>query len=272
MTPEARMTRQPSIFMPHGGGPCFWIDAPPPFGKTAWEGLRLYLAGLVVRLPERPKAILLVTAHWEEDEATFSVNPAPGMIFDYYNFPPHTYELSYRAPGAPDVSRRAAELLGEAGISARLDSERGYDHGVFVPMLIVDPGQSIPVAMASLRHDLDPERHLAIGRALAPLRDEGVLVVGSGMSYHDLRHFRDGEGEDAAIFDAWLAEAATAPQPARDAALAHWAEAPRGRACHPREEHLLPLMVAAGAAGADVGVCDFRDIIGGKTISAYRFG
>jgi len=266
------MTKQPSMFIPHGGGPCFWIDAPPPFGKTAWEGLRAYLAGLVARLPERPKAILLVTAHWEEDEATFSVNPTPGMIFDYYNFPPHTYELSYRAPGAPDVSRRAAALLDKAGLAARLDEERGYDHGVFVPMLIVDPDQHIPLAMASLRHDLDPDKHLAIGRALGPLREEGVLIVGSGMSYHDLSHFRDGEGEDAAIFDAWLGEAATAPPPQRDKALAHWAEAPRGRACHPREEHLLPLMVAAGAAGADVGVLDYRDVIGGKTISAFRFG
>ena len=266
------MAKQPSIFLPHGGGPCFWIDAPPPFGKTAWEGLRTYLAGLLARLPERPKAILLVTAHWEEEDATFSVNPAPGMIFDYYNFPPHTYELNYRAPGAPDVSRRAASLLAEAGLAARLDAERGYDHGVFVPMLIVDPAAQVPVAMASLRRDLDPQAHLAIGRALAPLREEGVLIVGSGMSYHDLRHFRDGEGEDAAIFDAWLGDAATAAPPQRDESLAHWAEAPRGRACHPREEHLLPLMVAAGAAGEDRGRLDYRDVIGGKTISAFRFG
>lgn len=266
------MIRQPSIYLPHGGGPCFWIDAPPPFGKAAWEGLRVYLAGLAAGLPERPKALLFVTAHWEEEEATFSVHPAPGMIFDYYNFPPHTYELSYRAPGAPEVSRRAAKLLAAAGIGARQDEERGYDHGVFVPMLIVDPVQEIPIAMASLRRDLDPERHLAIGRALAPLRDEGVAIVCSGMSYHDLRHFRDGEGEDSEIFDAWLVKAATAPQRERDRALADWAQAPRGRACHPREEHLIPLMVAAGAAGADVGICDFRGQIGGKTISAYRFG
>ena len=157
-------------------------------------------------------------------------------------------------------------------MGVRLDAERGYDHGVFVPMLIVDPGQKIPIAMASLRRDLDPDRHLAIGRALAPLRDERVMIVGSGMIYHDLRHFRDGEGEDSAIFDAWLDSAATRPQHERDEALAHCAQAPRGRACHPREEHLLPLMVAAGAASGDVGVCDFRNLIGGKTISAYRFG
>jgi aromatic ring-opening dioxygenase catalytic subunit (LigB family) len=266
------MKRQPAIFLPHGGGPCFWMDAPPPFGRGAWEKLRNYLSGVVASLPERPKAFLVVTAHWEEARPTASVNPAPGMIFDYYGFPPHTYELKYPAPGAPEVGRGAAELLRGAGMDCDLDSERGYDHGVFVPMLIVDPEARIPVAMLSLQRDLDPAQHIAIGRALAPLRDEGVAIVGSGMSYHDLRHFRDGDGRDAAVLDGWLAEAAAAPPAARDEALTHWDEAPSGRACHPREEHLLPLMVTAGAAGADVGRRDFHDVIGGKAISGFRFG
>jgi aromatic ring-opening dioxygenase catalytic subunit (LigB family) len=266
------MTRQPAIFLPHGGGPCFWIDGPPPFGRQAWEKLRLYLSGVVASLPEPPKAFLVVTAHWEAEKPTLSVNPAPGMIFDYFGFPAHTYQLSYPAPGAPDVARRAAELIRAAGLPAAEDAERGYDHGIFVPMLIVDPDARIPVAMVSLQRDLDPAQHIAIGRALAPLRDEGVAILGSGMSYHDLRHFRDGDGRDAAIFDAWLGEAATAPAAERDAALTHWADAPAGRACHPREEHLLPLMVAAGAAGDDLGRRDFQDVIGGKAISAFRFG
>lgn len=266
------MTRQPAIFIPHGGGPCFWIDAPPPFGRQAWEKLRVHLAGIVASLPERPNAFLVVTAHWEEPQATVSVNPAPGMIFDYNGFPAHTYELSYPAPGAPEIARRAAELIRAAGLAVAQDSERGYDHGVFVPMLIVDPEASIPVAMVSLQRDLDPALHIALGRALAPLRDEGVVIVGSGMSYHDLRHFRDGEGRDAATFDAWLGAAACLPAPERNEALTHWAEAPAGRACHPREEHLLPLMVTAGAAGDDIGVRDFTDVIGGKTISGFRFG
>ena len=264
--------RQPAIFLPHGGGPCFWIDGPPPFGRESWERLRLYLAGIVASLPAAPKAFLVVTAHWEEAAATVSVNPAPGMIFDYFGFPAHTYELSYAAPGAPEIGRRAAALIREAGLLVAEEAERGYDHGVFVPMLIVDPQAQIPVVMMSLRRDLDPAQHLAIGRALSPLRDEGVVIVGSGMSYHDLRHFRDGDGRDAATFDSWLGEAVTAAPAQRDEALRHWAEAPAGRACHPREEHLLPLMVAAGAARADVGVRDYHDVIGGKTISAFRFG
>ena len=264
--------RQPAIFLPHGGGPCFWIDGPPPFGRQAWEALRVYLAGIVARLPAPPKAFLIVTAHWEEETPTVSVNPAPGMIFDYFGFPAHTYELSYRAPGAPDIGARAAALIRAAGLPVAEDGERGYDHGVFVPMLIVDPEAHIPVAMVSLQRDLDPALHIEIGRALAPLRDEGVVIVGSGMSYHDLRHFRDGDGRDSQIFDAWLGEAATAAPKIHDEALRNWAEAPAGRACHPREEHLLPLMVAAGAAGADVGERDFHAVIGGKTISAFRFG
>jgi len=266
------MTRQPALFLPHGGGPCFWIDGPPPFGRGAWERLRGYLSGVVASLPARPKAFLVVTAHWEEAAPTVSVNPAPGMIFDYYGFPAHTYELRYPAPGAPEIARRAAELIRAAGLPVAEDSERGYDHGVFVPMLIVDPEAEIPIVMVSLQRDLDPALHIAIGRALSPLRDEGVVIAGSGMSYHDLRHFRDGDGRDAAVFDEWLGEAATAAPAAREAALRRWAEAPCGRACHPREEHLLPLMVAAGAAGDDVGRRDFRDVIGGKTISAFRFG
>ncbi len=266
------MTRQPALFLPHGGGPCFWMDGPAPFGRQAWEKLRVYLSGIVASLPAPPKAFAVVTAHWEEPVATVSVNPAPGMIFDYFGFPPHTYELSYKAPGAPDIGRRAAAQIRAAGLACAEDSQRGYDHGVFVPMLIVDPQARIPVVMMSLRRDLDPAEHIALGKALAPLRDEGVAIVGSGMSYHDLRHFRDGDGRDSALFDAWLADAAALPADRRDRALLGWAAAPSGRACHPREEHLIPLMVAAGAAGSDVGVHDFHDIIGGKSISGFRFG
>ena len=140
-----------------------------------------------------------------------------------------------------------------------------------MPFLIVDPKAQIPVVMLSLR-DLDPAFHIALGQALAPLRDEGVAIVGSGMSYHDLRHFKDGDGAASATFDAWLDETAKAPPAEREARLTAWDKAPSARACHPREEHLLPLMVVAGAAGESKGKHEFRDVIGGKTISAFRFG
>ena len=143
---------------------------------------------------------------------------------------------------------------------------------MFVPFLIVDPKAEIPVVMLSLRRDLDPAFHIKVGKALKPLRDQGVAIVGSGMSYHDLRHFRDGDTAASAAFDAWLDETAKAPPAERDARLSAWDKAPSARECHPREEHLLPLMVVAGAAGDSEGRHEFRDVIGGKVISGFRFG
>ncbi len=265
-------SRQPAIFIPPGGGPCFWIEFPPPFGPHAWDKLRDYLSGLVASLPERPKAFLVVTAHWETAEPTVSVNAKPGMLYDYYGFPEHTYKLSYPAPGAPDVAKEVKRLIEAGGLPVATDGERGFDHGVFVPFLIIDAKAEIPVVMLSLRRDLDPAFHIKLGKALAPLRDQGVVIVGSGMSYHDLRHFQDGDGAASATFDAWLDETAAAPEPEREARLAAWDKAPAARVCHPREEHLLPLMVVAGAAGESQGEHAFRDVIGGKVISGFRFG
>ena len=139
-------------------------------------------------------------------------------------------------------------------------------------MLIVDPDARIPVVMLSLQRDLDPASTSRLARRWRRCATKAWSIVGSGMSYHDLRHFRDGDGRDSEIFDAWLAKAATAPPQERNRALEFWAEAPAGRACHPREEHLMPLMVVAGAAGENIGARDFHDVIGGKTISGFRFG
>jgi aromatic ring-opening dioxygenase catalytic subunit (LigB family) len=266
------MARQPTLFIPHGGGPCFWMEFPPPFGPHAWDRLRGYLAGLVASLPERPKAFLVVTAHWEADEPTVSVNPKPGMLFDYYGFPEHTYKLSYPAPGAPELGLEVKRLIEAAHLPVATDAARGFDHGVFVPFLIIDPKAEIPVVMLSLRKDLDPDFHISLGNALEPLRDQGVAIVGSGMSYHDLRHFFDGGEGASATFDAWLDETVKAPPIERETRLIAWTKAPAARACHPREEHLMPLMVVVGAAGASPGRCDFRDVIAGKTISGFRFG
>jgi aromatic ring-opening dioxygenase catalytic subunit (LigB family) len=249
------------------------MEARPPIGPLGYEKLRGYLAGLLGTLPERPRAILVVSGHWEAPVPTVNVATAPGMLFDYYGFPEHTYRLQYAAPGDPALGARVRALLANAGIESAAETERGFDHGVFVPMLIVDPAACIPVLQLSMRQDLDASFHLEMGRALSPLRDEGVLIVGSGNSYHNLRHFYDGEAEAAATFDAWLDSAITSqPAAARNAALARWAEAPAARACHPREDHLIPLMVAAGAAGEDVGSRDFHDVIGGKAISGFAFG
>lgn len=262
------------MFISHGGGPCFWFDTTPMFGPNAFDELRHFLEKSLKDLPERPKAILMVTAHWEEAVPTISIAKAPSMLYDYYGFPEHTYRLQYPAPGAPDIASKAIGLLKNAGIEAAEDNARGFDHGVFVPMLIADPEAEIPVAMMSLQRDLNPARHIAIGRALAPLRDDGVLIIGSGSSYHSLRAWRRTSEEPASVaFDEWLNERMTTCTPAdRNDSLIHWEKAPSARSCHPREEHLMPLMVVSGAAGEDMGRTMLRTSIGGKAVSCFSFG
>jgi aromatic ring-opening dioxygenase catalytic subunit (LigB family) len=268
------VARLPSLYITHGGGPCFWMEFGPPFGPHAFDKLRDYFSGLIASLAEHPKAILVISGHWEEDRPTVSTSSAPGMLFDYHGFPEHTYRLNYPAPGAPDLANRVRGLLQAANIDCGTDNQRGFDHGVFVPQLIIDPEAEIPVVMLSMQHDLDPVAHIAIGKAIAPLRDEGVLILGSGSSYHNLREFFGARGvEPSLAFDDWLNKTVTQPDPAtRDARLTEWAKAPGGRACHPREDHLIPLMVAAGAAGLDIGRRSFRDLLGGKAVSCFSFG
>jgi len=268
------VARLPSLYITHGGGPCFWMEFGPPFGPQAFDKLRDYLSGLIGSLPERPKAILVVSGHWEEKRPTVSTSPAPGMLFDYYGFPEHTYQLNYPAPGAPHLAQCVRALLQAAQIDCGTDDKRGFDHGVFVPQLIIDPDAKLPVVMLSMQRDLDPAAHIAIGKAISPLRDEGVLIIGSGSSYHNLREFFGPQGNAASIaFDDWLNETSTqADANERDTRLKAWAKAPSARTCHPREDHLIPLMVAAGAAGMDTGRRSFHDRLGGKAVSCFSFG
>lgn len=265
--------RLPTLFIPHGGGPCFFMD-PPEGAPHLWDKMADYLRGLAGEVGQRPRALLIISGHWEAARPTLNVAARPGMLFDYYGFPEHTYRLTYPAPGAPDLAERVRALLDASGIASETDASRGFDHGVFIPMLLSFPEADIPVLQLSLQENLDPTEHLAIGVALAPLRDEGVLIVGSGMSYHNLRRLGGSDGNhESEAFDAWLTETATDPDPAsRAAKLAAWEEAPGARDAHPREEHLLPLMVAAGAAGADTGRRTYADHLGGKALSGFQFG
>ncbi|QSR15872.1 class III extradiol ring-cleavage dioxygenase [Novosphingobium sp. KA1] len=261
------MTRQPSFYIPHGGGPCFFM--PDPQGN--WTSMAEFLRSLPTRLPEPPKAILVVSGHWETQGFAFTGAETPALLFDYYGFPQHTYELRFDAPGAPDLASEAARLLREAGFTAGLDSQRGYDHGVFVPLKVSWPEAEVPVVEMSLDRSLDPALHLAAGKALAPLRDQGVLIVGSGMSFHNMRGYGNpASTAPSQTFDAWLTAAATSDAETRAAALTGWAEAPGGRFSHPREEHLLPLMVAAGAS-EEAGEKVYSDLVLGTAISAFQF-
>jgi len=242
-------------------------------GGFSFATLRRYLEALPSMLPEPPKAILITSAHWEAPVVTVSTAARPGMLYDYGGFPPETYRIVYPAPGEPTLAARVRALLAAAGLPAAEDAQRGYDHGTFAPLAVAWPNADVPVVAMSLVRTLDPALHLRIGRALAPLRDEGVLIVGSGNSYHNFGGFRTAEGKRlSAAFDAWLTDVVGRPAEARDAALVKWADAPGGRHCHPREEHLIPLMVMAGAAGADTGTVPFRHDMAGTLCAAVHFG
>ena len=271
--PHIPAMRLPTLFIPHGGGPCFFLN-PDGTCPPMWVRMRDYLAGLIADLPERPRAILLVSGHWEETNFTVHAGRQPGLLFDYYGFPAHTYQIRWDAPGAPEIAERVRDLLEQAGFPTRMETARGWDHGVFVPMKVADPEADIPLVQLSLRTDLDPADHIKAGQAIAALRDEGVLIVGSGMSFHNLRAYRaPGTLELSARFDDALADAATDPDPERRfARLTDWQKLPDARFSHPREEHLLPLMVAAGAGAESDARHDFRDEVLGSVVSAFRFG
>jgi aromatic ring-opening dioxygenase catalytic subunit (LigB family) len=267
----------PVSFIPHGGGP--W-----PFVKLGWENAPGYQAEYdslyaylqsVARLPKTPpKAVLVISGHWEERVPTVQTHPQPPLLFDYYGFPQEAYELTWPAPGSPELATRVREVLEGAGFATAEDAERGFDHGAFVPLKVVWPEPKIPTIQLSLVAGLSPETHLRLGRALAPLRDEGVFIVGSGMSYHNLREMFDREraAPVAEAFDAWLRNAAAKPAAERDAALAHWAEAPGAKRAHPREEHLIPLLVIAGAAGEDALRLAWSGTFLGVRISGFEAG
>jgi aromatic ring-opening dioxygenase catalytic subunit (LigB family) len=263
----------PTLFVPHGGGPCFFMDPAGGPPDPMWRPMQAYLAGLIASLPERPKAILMVSGHWEEKDVTVHAGNGQPLLYDYYGFPEHTYRLRWDAPGAPDVARRVEALLQNAGFPVREESARGWDHGVFIPMMVAVPDADIPLVQLSLRKDLDPAAHIAIGRALAPLRDEGVLIVGSGMSFHNLRARGPQVTPVADQWDAALTDAVTDPDPAARAdRVARWEELPHARFAHPEAEHLLPLMVALGAGGDGPAVRDYADHVLGWAVSGYRFG
>jgi aromatic ring-opening dioxygenase catalytic subunit (LigB family) len=270
MTTEFQSDLLPSLFIPHGGGPCFFMDWDPP---DTWKKMGAWLGTLAGSIGVKPKGIVVISGHWEQPEFSVTGSPHPPLIYDYHGFPPHTYQLRYDAPGAPALAQQIAGLLSQAGFPARVDPQRGFDHGVFIPFKLVYPKADIPIVQLSLKVGLDARTHIEVGRALEPWRKQGALIVGSGMSYHNLRGFGGEFGETSDQFDAWLTDAVCAPDAqTRNQKLQQWQTAPNARLAHPREEHLLPLMVASGAAGEDLGRRTFTDRVMGVTVSAYQFG
>ncbi len=264
------MAKQPTYFISHGGGPWPWL----PDMRKGMATLEASLAAMPSQLPERPKAILMISGHWEQDDFAVMGAAHPPMVYDYGGFPDFTYQIKYSAPGAPAIAARVVELLKAAGLPTHLDTSQGFDHGVFAPMQIMYPNADMPLFEVSLKHKYDPAAHFALGRALAPLRDEGVLIVGSGLSYHNMRGFGPQGKLPSAEFDGWLHAALMSEPDKREALLLAWDKAPSARACHPQEDHLIPLMAAVGAAENEKATRVYYDqtVFGNITASSYRFG
>ena len=266
------MKRMPAFYISHGGGPWPWM----PNWLDKFDNLKESLVQMTRDIPHRPKAILVVSGHWDDDAFAVMTSTNPPMLYDYHGFPPETYEITYPAPGAPELASRAVKLIANAGLPVRSDNERGFDHGCFVPAYVMYPDASVPIFQVSLRRGYDPGEHVALGRALAPLRDEGVLIVGSGLSYHNMRDmFKPDARFPSEAFDDWLGSVMAKAPAARTLDLMNWeSTAPYARACHPTEDHLAPIWVAIGAAEDDVATRTYHDegLFGGITASSYRLG
>lgn len=266
--------RFPTFYLTHGGGPWPYMT-----GETRRSHGRLEesLRDLPRELPGKPDAILVVSGHWEDSDFAVMAGAAPPMVYDYGGFPEELYRISYPAAGSPRLAQRAHSLIRQAALPTRLDGERGFDHGTYSILAVTHPEADVPVFQVAIRADYDPEAHLRLGRALAPLRDEGVLIIGSGSSYHNLRRFFGprGRNEDSAHFDRWLRQTLAEASPAqRSERLLEWARAPAAREAHPREDHLMPLHVVVGAADEAPGrvIYSQEDFLGTITLSSYRFG
>lgn len=264
-------SRLPVAFVPHGGGPWPFVDL--GFPKHEVESLADHLRELRLLPKQDIRAVLVVSAHWEENNATVMTSDAPPLLFDYYGFPESTYQLTWAARGSKAIALEVKDTLQAAGIRVDEQPERGFDHGTFVPLMLTYPNGEVPIVQLSLQRHLDPAYHLHMGEALATLRNRGIFIVGTGMTFHNLRALRQPGGKDIAhTFDAWLKASVTDAPEARNEALAHWADAPGARFAHPREEHLLPLMVIAGAAGEDLGRVAYEGTIAGWPHAGFFFG
>jgi len=264
--------RLPTYFISHGGGPWPYLDGP---FRRMFNQLEQSIHNVRRELGNAPRAVLVISGHWEENGFAISSGEQPGMVYDYSGFPEHTYRIRYKAPGSPELARRVQELLSAGGVQARLDPERGYDHGTFSIMKPLYPEEDIPLVQLSIDRSYSLELHLQLGRLLAPLRDEGVLIIGSGFSYHNLGLRGSHAVEPSRVFDAWLQETlVTATPEERTPLLVAWERAPLARAAHPQEDHLVPLMVVVGAAEKEAATVVYHqnDLFGGITASSFRFG
>ena len=254
MQPDSTRVLSPVLYIPHGGGPM------PLLGDPDHKDMVEFLSTIGSRFA-RPSGILVISAHWEAKQPTITGGESPGLLYDYYGFPEESYRIQYPAPGHPELAREMHRLLRENGIEAHVDDRRGFDHGLFVPLKIMYPDASIPCVQMSLVSGLDPGVHIRLGQALATLRTQNVLILGSGFSFHNMSAFfsssPDATDSRNEAFQQWLLDTCTRtniPAEERQRRLIDWELAPSARYCHPREEHLMPLFVCYGCAGSSAAI------------------
>ncbi len=237
----------PVLYMPHGGGPM------PLLGDKDHVAMVNFLKSIPTTF-KQPSAIVMVSAHWEASIPTITSGANPELIYDYHGFPEESYQIKYPAPGSPELAFTLGNMLGENNIQYTLDEQRGFDHGMFIPLKIMYPDADVPCIQLSLIDTLNAAEHIALGKSLARLREDNVLIIGSGLSFHNMGAFSDTSVESQKKcheFDSWLIDTCTNQahnQDHRESQLSNWENAPSARYCHPREEHLLPLQVCFGAA------------------------
>ncbi len=270
MNKEAHNLPSSVLYLSHGGGPL------PLLGNIGHQNLLDFIRKVTPTLI-KPAAILVISAHWEETKPTITSGMFPSLIYDYYGFAKEAYEIKYPVPGSPELANKIFKLLGSAGIHAELDDQRGFDHGLFVPLKLMYPKANIPCVQLSLVNSLQPEAHIRMGKALADLRKENVLIIGSGFSFHNLKaFFAPSTQQSQALnqsFEEWLIDTCSNSQlteQAREHSLINWENAPAASYCHPRAEHLLPLHVCYGVAGTAAKHV-FKFEILGKMASAYAW-
>jgi 4,5-DOPA dioxygenase extradiol len=266
MKAELQSRKATVLYIPHGGGPL------PLLGEPGHKKMVEFLKGIPSQIP-LPDSILIISAHWQEEEATITGGSNPDLIYDYYGFPEESYRIKYPAPGQPDLSKNICELLKESGIKSRIDSERGFDHGVFVPLKIMYPDADIPCVQLSLTAGLNPAEHIRLGEALRPLSNENILILGSGFSYHNLQEFffsRGAKDTGNEAFQKWLADVCTdgkSEENVRRNRLVEWEKAPYARYCHPIEDHLIPLHVCYGMTKHSARLVFFDEVFGKRAVS-----
>ena len=238
------------LFLSHGGGPL------PLLEDEKHDEMVACLKDISSNL-SKPSAILVISAHWEEEVPTLTSGPQPSLIYDYYGFPEESYQIEYPCPGEAELANKIHCLLEKSGIESKVNEERGFDHGVFIPLKIMYPNADIPCVQLSLKNNLNPAEHIKLGAALRALDYENLLIIGSGFSFHNMKAFFTPETAESnaknAAFEEWLIDTCANPnidEVERTKKLVNWEQAPYARYCHPREEHLLPLHVCYGAAGS----------------------